>query len=294
MNWFKRVAQNILTRSKKEIPEGLWNKCPSCNEIIPVKEIEENKYVCPRDGYHFRIGADQYFKLLFDGKHEFLFEEIQPVDVLGFKDKKPYRRRLEEARQKSKASEAVVIARGRIDRIPVVIGCMDFSFIGGSMGTVVGERLKRAMLLCAEEKIPLVVVTKSGGARMQESAFSLMQMAKTAAALSELRKAGVPYIVVLTDPTTGGVTASYAMLGDVHVAEPGALIGFAGPRVIKEAIGKDLPEGFQRSEFLLEHGFVDVIVDRRQLKETLSRLIRILTHKVKKANGNGKETLKAS
>ncbi len=294
MNWFKRVAQNILTRSKKEIPEGLWNKCPSCNEIIPMKEIEANDYVCPRDGYHFRIGPDKYFKILFDGKHEFLFEEIQPVDMLGFEDRKPYAQRLEEARKKSKSSEAVVVARGRIDRIPVVIASMDFSFIGGSMGTVVGERLKRAMQMCAEEKLPLVVITRSGGARMQESAFSLMQMAKTAAALSEMRKAGVPYIVVLTDPTTGGVTASYAMLGDVHIAEPGALIGFAGPRVIKEAIGKDLPAGFQRSEFLLEHGFVDLIVDRRRLKHTLSRLIRILTHKVKKANGNGSKDPKAS
>ncbi len=291
MNWFKRVAKNILTRSKKEIPEGVWNKCPSCGEIIPVKEIEENAYVCPKDGYHFRIGPQEYFKLLFDGKYELLFEEVRPKDILGFEDKKPYRQRLEEARTKSKSSEAVVVARGRMDRLPVVIGCMDFSFIGGSMGTVVGERLKRAMLYCAEHKLPLIVIPKSGGARMQESAFSLMQMAKTAAALGELRKAGMPYVVVLTDPTTGGVTASYAMLGDVHLAEPGALIGFAGPRVIKEAIGKDLPEGFQRSEFLLEHGFVDAIVDRRQLKDTLVRLLRMLLQKPKKtaANGNGKE-----
>ncbi len=293
MNWFKRVAKNILTRSKKEIPEGVWNKCPSCGEIIPVKEIEANAYVCPKDGYHFRIGPKEYFALLFDGKYELLFEEVLPKDALGFEDKKPYSRRLDEARTKSQSSEAVVVAKGRMDRLSVVIGCMDFTFIGGSMGTVVGERIKRAMHYCAEQKFPLVMISKSGGARMQESAFSLMQMAKTSAALSELRVAGMPYIVVLTDPTTGGVTASYAMLGDIHLAEPGALIGFAGPRVIKEAIGKDLPEGFQRSEFLLEHGFVDAIVDRRQLQTTLVRLLRILLQKPKKsvANGNGKEVI---
>jgi len=277
MGWFKRFKDGIqtATKNKKEAPDGLWYKCKKCNETITVKELKANYYICPRCEYHTRIGSYDYFEMLYDGKYEILFDELISKDFLEFTDLKPYTDRLASARRKTLLNEAITVANGKINKRSLVIAAMDFSFIGGSMGSVVGEKIARAIDYCIEHQTPLMIVSKSGGARMMESAFSLMQLAKTSAKLSQLDKAKIPYFSFLTDPTTGGVTASFAMLGDINFSEPGALIGFAGPRVIKETIKQDLPEGFQSSEFLLEHGFLDFIVPRNELKERLSDLLEL-------------------
>lgn len=275
MGWFKRLKDGIqtATRNKKEAPEGLWYKCKDCKETSTVKELKENFFKCPHCNYHVRIGSYDYFDLLFDGNYDELFMELRSRDRLDFTDLKPYSQRLEEAYKKTRLTDAITVARGKVNRKPLIIAAMDFQFIGGSMGSVVGERIALAIDECIESRTPLLIISKSGGARMMESAFSLMQMAKTSAKLTQLAKAKVPYFSLLTDPTTGGVTASFAMLGDINFAEPEALIGFAGPRVIKETIKQDLPEGFQTSEFLLEHGFLDFIVDRKDLKDRVSDLL---------------------
>ena len=261
------------TRNKKEAPEGVWYKCEKCRETSTMKELRENMYKCPKCNYHVRIGSMDYFDLLFDGPYELLFEELRAKDILHFTDLKPYTDRLKEAYKKNTATDAITVAHGKINRRNLVVAAMDFSFIGGSMGSVMGERIARAIEHCIQTRSPLLIISRSGGARMMESAFSLMQLAKTSGRLTQLAKAKIPYFSLMTDPTTGGVTASFAMLGDLNLAEPGALIGFAGPRVIKETIKRDLPEGFQTSEFLLEHGFIDVIVDRKDLRDTLSDLL---------------------
>ena len=276
MSWFRRLREGITTSTieKKEAPDGLWHKCKGCGETIPMKEYKENLWVCPSCELHGRIDSLEYFQFLFDDPDRvlLLFENLEPVDILHFKDLKPYSQRLKEAKVKNRVSEAITVATGEINEKSWVIAAMNFKFIGGSMGSVVGERISRAIDYAIEHKLPLLIISKSGGARMMEAAFSLMQMAKTSARLTLLAEAGLPYISLMTDPTTGGVTASYAMLGDINIAEPGALIGFAGPRVIKETIKRDLPEGFQRSEFLLEKGFLDFIVHRHELKEKLTEM----------------------
>jgi len=279
MGWFKRFKDGIqtATKNKKEAPDGLWYKCKKCNETITVKELREQYYICPKCDYHTRIGSYDYFELLFDGKYDILFDELVSTDFLEFTDLKPYSERLESAIEKTELNEAITVGLGKISKKPLLIAAMDFSFIGGSMGSVVGEKISRSVDYCIKNRIPFMIISKSGGARMMESAFSLMQLAKTSTKLSQLAKAKVPYFSFLTDPTTGGVTASFAMLGDINFSEPGALIGFAGPRVIKETIKKDLPEGFQSSEFLLEHGFLDFIVNRRELKEKLSDLLLLFS-----------------
>ncbi|OJW85262.1 MAG: acetyl-CoA carboxylase subunit beta [Bacteroidetes bacterium 46-16] len=274
--WFRRVRKGILTSTneKKETPEGLWHKCPECKTTITREELEAHYYVCPKCNYHNRINAKEYFKIIFDeGEYEELFGNISPKDMLGFVDLKPYDKRLDEAQASTGLKDAMTVGVGNLDGKGFVVACMNFNFIGGSMGSVVGEKISRGIDYAIEHKMPFMVISKSGGARMMESAFSLMQMAKTSAKLTQLAKAGLPYISLMTDPTTGGVTASYAMLGDINIAEPKALIGFAGPRVIKETIKKDLPSGFQRSEFLLEHGFLDFIVERQNLKYKLSHAL---------------------
>ncbi len=274
--WFRRIKKGILTSTneKKEAPDGIWHKCPECKTTVTVKDLEDNLYVCTKCNYHNRINAEEYFSMLFDD-HEGLrlFENIAPKDMLGFVDLKPYDKRLVEAQQTTGLLDAMTVGHGKVDGRDLVVACMNFNFIGGSMGSVVGEKIARAIDYSIANKLPFMIISKSGGARMMESAFSLMQMAKTSAKLTQLAKARLPYISLMTDPTTGGVTASYAMLGDVNIAEPKALIGFAGPRVIKETIKKDLPAGFQRSEFLLEHGFLDFIVDRKILKQKLATVI---------------------
>jgi len=274
--WFRRIKKGILTttQEKKEAPDGLWHKCPECKITVTAQELEEDLYVCKNCNYHNRINSDEYFKIIFDeGKHNLLFENIEPKDLLGFVDIKPYSKRLSDAQKSTQLKDAMTVGVGKVEGKELVVACMNFNFIGGSMGSVVGEKISRGIDYAIKHKLPFMIISKSGGARMMESAFSLMQMAKTSAKLTLLAKAGLPYISLMTDPTTGGVTASYAMLGDINIAEPKALIGFAGPRVIKETIKKDLPEGFQRSEFLLEHGFLDFIVDRRELKHKLSQVI---------------------
>lgn len=274
--WFKRIKQGILTstKEKRNVPDGLWYKCPGCKKTSTINDIKDSLWVCPNCNFHARIDADAYFDLLFDNqKYALLFENIVSKDMLGFIDLKPYKDRLVEAKKHTGLKDAMTVGTGEILGRKIVIACMNFTFIGGSMGSVVGEKISRGIDYAIAEKLPFMIISKSGGARMMESAFSLMQMAKTSAKLTQLAKAKLPYISLLTDPTTGGVTASYAMLGDVNIAEPGALIGFAGPRVIKETIKKDLPDGFQRSEFLLEHGFLDFIVDRKELKQKLADLI---------------------
>ena len=280
MSWFKRKIEGITTSTsdKKSVPDGLWHKCPRCKKAILSSDHAANQYVCISCNYHDKIGSLEYFQILFgDGNYTELFANITPTDPLKFTDTKAYKIRLEESQKKSGMTDAMRVAVGNIDEdIKLVVACMDFGFIGGSMGSVMGEKIARAIDYGREHKIPVMVVSKSGGARMMEAAFSLMQMAKTSAKLALLAQAGVPYISLLTDPTTGGVTASFAMLGDVNIAEPEALIGFAGPRVIKETIGKDLPKGFQSSEFLLEHGFVDLIVPRTELRSKLSELLHML------------------
>lgn len=278
MAWFKRSKENILSNGqKKDIPNGMWTKCGDCSEIIHKKQLEQNLFTCPKCNFHFRIGSKEYFSILLDeGTFKEMDKKMRAVDPLGFVDTKQYAKRVDESIKKSGLYDAVRTGEGVMNGIPIVIACMDFSFIGGSMGSVVGEKVARATEVARKKKRPLVIVSSTGGARMQEGALSLMQMAKVSARLAQLSDASVPFISVLTDPTTGGVTASYAMLGDVHIAEPSALIGFAGPRVIKQTIGKDLPKGFQRSEFLLDKGFVDVIVHRKELKETITKLLRHL------------------
>lgn len=275
MGWFKRLKDGIITstKDKKEAPDGLWYKCKNCKQASTMKEVKDNFHKCSHCNYHIRIGSHDYFDLLFDGKYEELFTDLLATDFLNFTDLKPYDKRLEAAREKTSLDDALSVAHGKINKLPIIIAAMDFSFIGGSMGSVVGEKISLAIDFALENRTPLMVISKSGGARMMESAFSLMQMAKTSAKLSKLSKSGVPYFSFLTDPTTGGVTASFAMLGDINFAEPEALIGFAGPRVIKETIKRDLPEGFQRSEFLLEHGFLDFIVDRKDLKNKVGDML---------------------
>ncbi len=276
--WFKRMKKGILTSTaeKKETPDGLWIKCPECKYTCTVLELKENVYVCPKCTYHHRIGSHEYFDILFDN-HEFeeLFTNVRSVDFLHFKDLKPYAKRLEDAYSKTGLNDSLSVATGTMNNYGVVICCMDFEFIGGSLGSVMGEKIAKAVDYCIKHALPLVIISKSGGARMMESAFSLMQMAKTSGKLTQLADAKLPYISLCTDPTYGGTTASFAMLGDVNIAEPGAMIGFAGPRVIKETIKKDLPPGFQSSEFLISHGFLDTIVDRRELKNTLSLLLKL-------------------
>ncbi|WP_291780160.1 acetyl-CoA carboxylase, carboxyltransferase subunit beta [Cecembia sp.] len=280
MAWFKRTDKGIKTSTeeKKDAPDGLWFKTPKGN-IIHTRELKNNSYVCPDDDYHVKIGSKEYFEILFDN-NEFKELDTKMVsgDPLKFVDSKPYTTRIEQTINKAELNDAVRTAVGKMNGFELVVACMDFSFIGGSMGSVVGEKIARAIDHSLKHKIPFLMISKSGGARMMEAGFSLMQMAKTSAKLALLDKAGIPYISLLTDPTTGGVTASYAMLGDFNIAEPGALIGFAGPRVIRETIGKDLPKGFQSSEFVLEHGFLDFIIDRRQLKNRLTTLLKLLNN----------------
>ncbi|MER3471827.1 MAG: acetyl-CoA carboxylase carboxyl transferase subunit beta [Chitinophagaceae bacterium] len=279
--WFKRIKKGILTPSseKKEVPEGLWTKCPECNYICTVNDLREALFVCPKCNYHHRIGSEEYYNIIFDDKqYRELFGNIRSKDFLGFVDLKPYQKRLEEIWSKSDLKDSMRVATGKVNGNDLVIACMDFEFIGGSLGSVMGEKFSRAVDYCLEHRIPYVVISKSGGARMMESAFSLMQLAKTSGKLSQLSDAKLPYISLLTDPTFGGISASFGMLGDLNIAEPGALIGFAGPRVIKETIKRDLPEGFQRSEFLLEKGFLDFIVPRPELKNKLSQLLTLFKH----------------
>lgn len=278
MGWFKRIKEGIVTptKEKKETPEGLWYKCPKCKQVVTSIDHSNNLWVCDACGYHSRIDSEQYFSFLFDeGKYKELNENISSADPLKFTDTKSYKERIAETQKKSGLTDAVRTATGKINKHAVVIACMDFNFIGGSMGSVVGEKIARAIDHSLRYKLPLIIISKSGGARMMEAAFSLMQMAKTSAKLSLLAQAKIPYISILTDPTTGGITASFAMLGDLNIAEPNALIGFAGPRVVKETIKKDLPEGFQTSEFVLEHGFLDLIVNRKDLKTKLAQLLEM-------------------
>ncbi len=278
-SWFKRIKKGILTSTaeKKETPEGLWTKCPNCNYICTVTELRENLFVCPKCAFHHRIGSDEYFEILFnENKYDVLYENIRSKDFLHFTDLKSYGKRLEETWNKTDITDSIRIAAGHVREHHMIVGCMDFEFIGGSLGSVMGERIARAVDYCLLHKAPLLIICKSGGARMMESAFSLMQLAKVSAKLSQLTDAKIPYISLLTDPSFGGISASFGMLGDFNIAEPGALIGFAGPRVIRETIKKDLPEGFQRSEFLLEHGFLDFIVNRKELKQKVATVLTLL------------------
>ena len=273
--WFKRIRKGISTSTadKKETPEGLWTKCPTCNHICTSSELKENLYICGKCNYHHRIGSDEYFGILFDNQEfDVLFDGIKSKDALNFTDLKNYQKRLDEIHSKTDLKDSMRVGVGKMNGESYVVACMDFEFIGGSLGSVMGEKFSRAVDYCIQHRLPFLVISKSGGARMMESAFSLMQLAKTSGKLSQLSDAKLPFISLLTDPTFGGISASFGMLGDLNIAEPGALIGFAGPRVIKETIKKDLPPGFQRSEFLLEHGFLDFIVDRKELKQKLSQV----------------------
>ncbi|MBI4548854.1 MAG: acetyl-CoA carboxylase carboxyltransferase subunit beta [Ignavibacteriae bacterium] len=278
MAWFRRSKASIETvPQRKETPDGMWSKCDGCGEIIHRKQLELQFFTCIKCNYHFRIGSKEYLTILVDeGSFKEMDRKMRSTDMLDFKDTKQYRDRIKDSIRKTGLNDAVRTGLGKINGIEVVVGAMDFSFIGGSMGSVVGEKVARAIDKARKSKRPLIIVSSSGGARMMEGALSLMQLAKTSARLAQLSDAEIPYISVMTDPTTGGVTASYAMLGDINIAEPGALIGFAGPRVIKQTIGKDLPEGFQRAEFQLEHGFVDMVVHRKEMKETITKLLRLI------------------
>jgi acetyl-CoA carboxylase carboxyl transferase subunit beta len=272
MSWFKRLKEGITTntKEKKETPEGLWHKCGKCKKIVTMQDHIANSYVCVHCNHHDRIGSEEYFSIIFDdGKYTELQQGLIGGDPLNFVDTKPYKDRIVESRKKTGLDDAMRAGFGKVHEQDLVVCCMDFNFIGGSMGSVVGEKISRAIDFCLKTKTPLLIISKSGGARMMEAAFSLMQMAKTSAKLSLLAKEKLAYISLLTDPTTGGVTASFAMLGDINIAEPNSLIGFAGPRVVKETIGKDLPKGFQTAEFVLEHGFLDKIVPRTRLKDFL-------------------------
>lgn len=278
MGWFKRLTDGITTATKQkmETPEGLWYHCDECKVTNTQKDVKDNYFKCPNCNHHARIGSVEYFDLLFDEQqYAELFGNLVSKDFLEFTDLKPYHQRLEAAKEKTGLKDALSVAVGKVDTKPLVVAAMDFRFIGGSMGSVVGEKISLAIDYCIEHRHPLMIISKSGGARMMESSFSLMQMAKTSAKLTLLAKAKLPYFSFLTDPTTGGVTASYAMLGDLNFSEPKALIAFAGPRIIRETIKKDLPEGFQRSEFLLDHGFLDFIVDRADLKTTIGDLLKM-------------------
>ena len=279
MSWFDRILPpKIKSGSSKSIPEGLWKKCPSCSAVLYCVEIENNLNVCPKCDHHMRIGARQRLDFFLDPEpREEIGEKLHPVDALKFKDSKKYKDRLVDAQKNTGENDALIVMRGAVNGLPLVAGAFEFSFMGGSMGSVVGERFVRAVNASLEHEIPLVVFSASGGARMQEALLSLMQMAKTSAALTRLAAKGIPYISVLTDPTMGGVSASFAMLGDLIVAEPRALIGFAGPRVIEQTVRETLPEGFQRSEFLVDHGAVDMIVDRRNMREELSGVLAMMT-----------------
>ena len=280
MAWFKRRNKGIQTptQEKKDIPKGLWYKSPT-GKVIDTDELQKNFYVSPEDDYHVRIGSNEYFAILFDGKFKELDKSLSSKDPLKFIDKKKYTERLKEAKNKTKLNDAIRTAVGKSTGKDIVIACMDFSFIGGSMGSVVGEKITRAIDYSMNKKIPLLIISKSGGARMMEAAISLMQLAKTSAKLAQLSEAKIPYISLCTDPTTGGTTASFAMLGDVNISEPGALIGFAGPRVVKDTTGKDLPEGFQTAEFVLDHGFLDFISHRRDLKKKINLFIDLISNK---------------
>ena len=271
MAWFKRKTKGIQTSTeeKKDTPEGLWHKTPT-GKIIDTEELEKNFYVSPEDGFHLRIGSQEYFKILFDDKFKEIDKNLKSKDPLKFSDKKTYKQRTKEAKDKSGLKDAIRVAIGKSHGKDVVIACMDFSYIGGSMGSVVGEKISRAIDMAIKKKTPLIIISKSGGARMMEGALSLMQMAKTSAKLAQLSNHKIPYVSLCTDPTTGGTTASFAMLGDINISEPGALIGFAGPRVVKDTTGKELPEGFQTSEFLLDHGFLDFISSRLELKNKIN------------------------
>jgi len=274
MAWFKRDKPGLTSKKKKEMPNGLWIKCEKCGEVIFKKQLSQNSYVCTKCDFHFRIQSNDYIQLILDPESfQETEENLESVDFLNFKDTKRYSERLKMAMQKTNMKEGICTGYGRIGNIPVVFGVMDFSFVGGSMGSVVGEKVARAVDLAQERKIPLIIVSASGGARMQESILSLMQMAKTSSRLARFSDSGGFYISILTNPTTAGVVASYAMLGDLNIAEPGALIGFAGARVIKQTIGEDLPEGFQRAQFQLDHGFIDLIVNRQEMKETLVKIL---------------------
>tara|TARA_B100000963_G_scaffold193485_1_gene168367 strand:- start:418 stop:1281 length:864 start_codon:yes stop_codon:yes gene_type:complete len=278
--WFKRKDKGIVTPSneKKESPDGFWYKTPT-GDVIQMSELKENFFVTPKEGYHVRIGSEEYFDIIFDDKEfELIANDLKPKDVLKFQDKKKYSERIKSTQKKTGLNDAMRAAYGKTSEKKIVVACMDFSFIGGSMGNVMGEKISRSIDVAIKNNCPFLLISKSGGARMMEAGISLMQMAKVSAKLTELSSHKLPYISYLTDPTTGGVTASFAMLGDINIAEPGALIGFAGPRVIKETIGRDLPEGFQKSEFLLEKGFLDFIVDRRTLKEKLAQIIYLFNN----------------
>lgn len=275
-NWFNRLTKGIQTetKEKKEAPDGLWHKCSECKETYTKVVLADNLFVCPKCEHHNRINAVEYFQILFDeASYTELFSNIKPKDFLEFVDVKPYYKRLDAAQASTGLKDAMTVGVGKINGQETVIACMNFNFIGGSMGSVMGEKIARSIDHAIAQRLPFVIISKSGGARMMESAFSLMQMAKTSAKLTQLAVAKLPYISIMTDPTTGGVTASFAMLGDINIAEPKALIGFAGPRVIKETIRKDLPPGFQKSEFLLEHGFLDYVVSRKNMKSQLSQSI---------------------
>jgi acetyl-CoA carboxylase carboxyl transferase subunit beta len=276
MSWFKRLQEGITTatKAKKDVPEGVWYQCKKCKETSTMKALRENYWKCPKCDYHTVIGSQEYFSFIFDeGVHTRLHENMRSVDMLNFTDLKPYAKRIDESIAKTGLNDALGLAEGTVNGHKLVVACMDFRFIGGSMGSVVGEKISLGINRAIETKSAFMIISRTGGARMMEAAFSLMQMAKTSAKLTLLAKAKLPYLSLMTDPTTGGVTASFAMLGDVHLAEPGALIGFAGPRVIRETIKRDLPEGFQTAEYLLENGFVDLIVNRKDLHDTLADLL---------------------
>ena len=279
MGWFKRIKGGITTATheKKETPDGLWSKCPRCKTIATTEEFKKTLHVCINCNYHSRIGSSEYFEILFDNnKFIELDKNMSSLDPLKFTDKKPYTKRVESMQIKTGLKDAVRTAHGKLKDEKVVIACMDFAFIGGSIGSVVGEKISRAIDYARKKKWPIVIISKSGGARMMEAGISLMQLAKTSAKLAQLGKERIPYISLCTDPTFGGATASFSMLGDMNIAEPNALIGFAGPKVVKETIGKDLPYGFQTAEFLLEKGFIDMIIDRKDLKDKLACLFRIM------------------
>lgn len=281
MAWFKRTTKGIQTptEQKKDVPKGLWYKSPT-GKIVDTEELERNFYVSPEDGYHVRIGSKEYFEILFDdNKYRELDKNLKSKDTLNFEDTKKYTDRLKEAQKKTNLNDAVRTAVGRSMGEDLVVACMDFRFIGGSMGSVVGEKIARAADYALKKKTPLLIISKSGGARMMEAALSLMQLAKTSAKLAQLAEAKIPYISLCTDPTTGGTTASFAMLGDINISEPGALIGFAGPRVVRDTTGKELPEGFQTSEFLLEHGFLDFITHRKDLKTNINQYLDLIQNK---------------
>ncbi|MBP7974111.1 MAG: acetyl-CoA carboxylase, carboxyltransferase subunit beta [Kaistella sp.] len=279
-DWFKRKAKNITTSTedKKDVPKGLWHQTPT-GKIIEHEELKANNYVSPEDGFHVRIGSNEFFSILFDGnKYTELDANVESVDMLNFKDTKAYTDRLKEVKSKTKLTDSIRNAVGTVNGEKMVISCMDFAFIGGSLGSVMGEKIRRAIDYCIEHRLPYMIICQSGGARMQEATYSLMQLAKVQAKLAQLSEEGLLYIAYLCDPTFGGITASFAMTADIIMAEPGALIGFAGPRVIRETIGKDLPEGFQTSEFLQEKGFVDFIVKRTEIKEKVSKTVKLLVH----------------